>query len=42
MAPYNEDTDGFPPTYSNVDFSKIKVGIKTLNDAIVNLGDYKS
>lgn len=41
MAPYNEDTDGLPPTYSNIDFSKIKVGIKTLNDAIINLGDYK-
>ena len=41
MAPANDDTEGFPPTYSNVDFSKIKVGIKTLNDAIINLGDYK-
>ena len=41
MTSYNEDTDGFSPPYQNVDFSKIRVGIKTLNDAIINLGDYK-
>jgi len=27
--------------YNSVDFSKIKVGVKTLNDAVLNLGDYK-
>ena len=34
-------TDEYGSNFRNVDFSKIKVGIKNLDDAIVNLGDYK-
>lgn len=38
----NEDTDDvYANSFNTVDFSKIKVGIKTLDDAVVNLGDYK-
>ena len=33
--------DMMPSTYNPVDFSKIKVGMKTLEDAIINLGDYR-
>ena len=33
----NNSQDGFTP----IDFSKIKVGVKTLDDAIVDLGNYK-
>ena len=40
MTPYN-DTDGFPSPYTSTDFSKIRVGIKTLDNAILELGDYK-
>lgn len=39
MTPSNDETfyrDSYP-----VDFSKIKVGIKSLNDAVYNLGDLK-
>ena len=36
-----EYDDLMPSTYAPVDFSKIKVGIKTLEDAVVNLGDYR-
>ena len=37
--PYdNADNVPMPP---NTDFSKIRVGIKTLDDATVNLGTYK-
>ena len=42
---FNMGIDGSPDIYANsynsVDFSKIKVGLKTLDDAIVDLGDYK-
>ena len=34
-------TDEYGSNFRSVDFSKIKVGIKNLDDAIVNLGDYK-
>ena len=37
MAP--DTTNVFP--IQNTDFSKIKVGLKTLDDAILELGDYK-
>ena len=42
MTPYN-DTDGFPSPspYISTDFSKIRVGIKTLDNAILELGDFK-
>lgn len=40
MTPYN-DTDEFPSPYVSTDFSKIRVGIKTLDNAILELGDYK-
>ena len=33
--------DVYSQSFNAVDFSKIKVGIKTLDDAIVNLGDLK-
>lgn len=33
----NSSQDGFTP----IDFSKIKIGVKTLDDAIVDLGNYK-
>ena len=37
-----DDTpDIYANSYNTVDFSKIKVGLKTLDDAIVDLGDYK-
>ena len=35
---FEEDTHA---GYNAIDFSKIKVGIKTLDDAVLNLGDYK-
>lgn len=38
----NEDArDVYSNSFNSIDFSKIKVGIKTLDDAIVNLGDFK-
>lgn len=37
MGPNQDARDTFTP----VDFSKIKVGIQTLNDAILQLGDYQ-
>ena len=37
MAP--DTTNVFP--IQNTDFSKIKVGLKTLDDAVLELGDYK-
>ena len=40
MQPAN-DNDMIPSTYAPVDFSKIKVGIKTLDDAVVTLGSYR-
>lgn len=33
--------DIYATNFNTVDFSKIKVGVKTLDDAIVSLGDYK-
>ena len=36
---YSEDT--YAQSYNAVDFSKIKVGIKTLDDAVLTLGDLK-
>ncbi len=33
--------DIYTQSFNAVDFSKIKVGIKTLDDAIVNLGELK-
>lgn len=35
------DTAAYSSSYNTVDFSKIKVGIKTLEDAVYDLGDYK-
>ena len=37
----DQDTDVYANSFNAVDFSKIKVGIKTLDDAVYNLGDYK-
>lgn len=39
--PIQEDTDVYSQAFSTVDFAKIKVGAKTLDDAIVTLGDLK-
>ena len=36
LAPDTQDVFSYQPT----DFSKIKVGLKTLDDAILELGDY--
>lgn len=36
-----DSEDTYAHSYNAIDFSKIKVGIKTLDDAILNLGDYK-
>ena len=33
--------DVYAPSFNPVDFAKIKVGMKTLDDAVVNLGDLK-
>ncbi len=30
-----------PEKYTPTDFSKIRVGLKTLEDAVLTLGDYK-
>ena len=38
MRPATEDTS---ERYTPVDFSKIKIGIKTLDDAVLSLGQYK-
>ena len=37
----DDSPDIYANSYNSVDFSKIKVGLKTLDDAIVDLGDYK-
>lgn len=34
-------TDNISEKYTPIDFSKIKIGIKTLDDAILSLGEYK-
>ena len=37
-----EDTvEPFSPEFNPIDFSKIRVGVKTLDDAVINLGTYK-
>lgn len=33
--------DIYSKSFNTIDFSKIKVGVKALDDAIINLGDYK-
>ena len=37
----NSTEDVYGTNFRNIDFSKIKVGIKSLDDAVVTLGDYK-
>lgn len=37
----NDDIDIYGQNHSGVEFSKIKVGVKSLQDAIIKLGDYK-
>ena len=37
----NDTVDPYSPDFNPVDFSKIKVGVKTLDDAVLNLGCYK-
>lgn len=37
----NSPEDVYGTNFRNIDFSKIKVGIKSLDDAVVTLGDYK-
>ena len=39
--PTNNTTDTIKKEYVPVDFSKIKLGIKTLEDAVLSLGTYK-
>lgn len=41
MTP-SDTRDPFSDEYKPVDFSKIKVGVKTLDDAVINLGTYKT
>lgn len=41
MAANDTIDDAFLEPYNVVDFSKIKVGLKTLNDAVVDLNNYK-
>lgn len=36
-----DSEDTYANSYNAVDFSKIKVGIKTLDDAVLTLGDYR-
>ena len=36
-----DSEDTYANSYNAVDFSKIKVGIKTLDDAVLSLGDYR-
>ena len=38
----SDTRDPFSDEYKPVDFSKIKVGVKTLDDAVINLGTYKT
>ena len=38
----NSTEDVYGTNFRNIDFSKIKVGIKSLDDAVVTLGDYKN
>ena len=33
--------DPFDESFNPIDFSKIKVGIQTLQDAVLDIGDYK-
>ena len=37
----NDTRDPFSDEFKPVDFSKIKVGVKTLDDAVINLGNFK-
>jgi hypothetical protein len=37
----NDTRDPYSDTYVPTDFSKIKVGVKSLEDAVLTLGDYK-
>lgn len=39
--PIQDDTDVYSQSYSIVDFAKIKVGAKSLDDAVVTIGDLK-
>ena len=38
MTPSLDTNETYSPA---VDFSKIKVGVKTLNDAVISLGEFK-
>ena len=40
MAP-ETSLDPYSENFNPIDFSKIKVGIKTLEDAVLNIGEYK-
>ena len=40
MAP-ETSLDPYSENFNPIDFSKIKVGIKTLEDAVLNIGDYR-
>ena len=40
MSPMRDTREKYSP-FMDPNFSKIKVGLKTLDDAIVNVGDYK-
>ena len=42
MGPRMDTTDVYQRAAGPIDFSKIKVGLKTLEDAVVNVGDYKT
>ena len=37
----NDTRDPYSDEFKPVDFSKIKVGVKTLDDAVINLGNFK-
>ena len=42
MGPRMDTTDVYQRAAGPIDFSKIKVGLKILEDAVVNVGDYKT
>ena len=42
MGPRMDTTDVYHRAAGPIDFSKIKVGLKILEDAVVNVGDYKT
>ena len=39
--PIQDDTDVYSQSFNTIDFSRIKVGAKSLDDAVITIGDLK-